>query len=419
MSQFYDSLETRSPAQRESELMARLPGQIAHAQQRSGAFAAILQGIDAAAITSRQALAQLPVTRKSELLERQTAHRPDQVFGGFNAIHTGRDMPRVFASPGPIYEPESRRADYWRMARALHAAGLRPGELLHNSFAYHFTPAGAMLEGAAQRLGCAVFPAGVGQTELQVQALADLGAHCYAGTPSFLGILIERAQSLGVELPQLRKALVSGEALGKDLLARLDALGISALQCYASADVGLIAYETRARDGLFVDESVRVDIVGPDDQPVPDGEIGEVVVTVLNPDYPLMRFGTGDLSAIIPVSRHTPSPCGRTQVRIRGWLGRADQATKVRGLFVHPQQVHDILRRHPQLQRARLQVSQRNGEDHMELLCASQDVSAELAQAVQQTVRDLTKLRAEVSWHPVESWPPDARTITDLRQPLS
>lgn len=191
------------------------------------------------------------------------------------------------------------------------------------------------------------------------------------------------------------------------------------MQCYASAYVGLIAYETRARDGLFVDESVRVDIVGPDDQPVPDGEIGEVVVTVLNPDYPLMRFGTGDLSAIIPVSRHRPSPCGRTQVRIRGWLGRADQATKVRGLFGHPQQVHDILRRHPQLQRARLQVSQRNGEDHMELLCASQDASAELAQAVQQTVRDLTKLRAEVSWHPVESWPPDARTITDLRQPLA
>ena len=210
---------------------------------------------------------------------------------------------------------------------------------------------------------------------------------------------------------------MSGEALGKELVDRLEALGITALQCYASADVGLMAYETRARDGLFVDESVRIDIVGPDDLPVPDGEIGEVVVTVLNPDYPLMRFGTGDLSAVIPRSRHTPSPCGRTQVRIKGWLGRADQATKVRGLFVHPQQVQDILRRHPQLRMARLEVSQRHGEDHMQLLCVSDAASPELAQSVQQTARDLTKLRAEVTWHPAETWPADARTITDLRPP--
>lgn len=423
----FDALETRPPEQREAAFWEALRDVAAYAKAHSPAWAQRLRGIDPRELTDPAALVRIPVLRKGELLELQRASRArgDDVFGGHATIGWTTRAPhirtaaRVFSSPGPIYEPQGHDVDYWRMARALHAAGLRPGELLHNSFAYHFTPAGAMLEGAAQRLGCAVFPAGVGQTELQVQALADLGAHCYAGTPSFLGILIERAQSLGVDLPQLRKALVSGEALGKDLLARLDALGISALQCYASADVGLIAYETRARDGLFVDESVRVDIVGPDDQPVPDGEIGEVVVTVLNPDYPLMRFGTGDLSAIIPASRHTPSPCGRTQVRIRGWLGRADQATKVRGLFVHPQQVHDILRRHPQLQRARLQVSQRNGEDHMELLCASQDVSAELAQAVQQSVRDLTKLRAEVSWHPVESWPPDARIITDLRQPLA
>ncbi len=419
----YDALETRSPAQRESAFWEALRQIAAHAKAHAPAWAERLRDIDPEDLTGPDALARIPVLRKGELLELQRASRAcgEDVFGGHATVGwtTRRSHPataaRVFGSPGPIYEPQGHGQDYWRMARALHAAGLRPGELLHNSFSYHFTPAGAMLEGGAHRLGCAVFPAGVGQTELQVQALADLGAHCYGGTPSFLGILIERAQALGVGLPNLRKALVSGEALSKELLARLDALGITALQCYASADVGLIAYETRSRDGLFVDESVHIDIVGGDDRPVPDGEIGEVVVTVLNPDYPLMRFGTGDLSAVIPQSRQTASPCGRTQVRIKGWMGRADQATKVRGLFVHPQQVQDVLSRHPQLRLARLEVSHRNGEDHMELLCVTDSPTTELALAVQQTMRDLTKLRAEVTWHPAASWPKEARTINDLR----
>lgn len=419
----YDALEVRSPAQRESEFWEALRRMAAHAKTHAPAWAERLRGIDPQDLTGPEALARVPVLRKSELLELQRASRTrgEDVFGGHATVGWTARRPhpataaRVFGSPGPIYEPQAHGPDYWRMARALHAAGLRPGELLHNSFSYHFTPAGAMLEGGAHRLGCAVFPAGVGQTELQVQALADLGAHCYGGTPSFLGILVERAQALGINLPNLRKALVSGEALGKDLLARLEAQGIAALQCYASADIGLMAYESRSRDGLFVDESVRIDIVGPDDRPLPDGEIGEVVVTVLNPAYPLMRFGTGDLSAIIPHSRQTASPCGRTQVRIKGWLGRADQATKVRGLFVHPQQVQDVLHRHPQLRLARLVVSYRNGEDHMELLCAADNPTPELALAVQQTVRDLTKLRVEVTWHPAASWPQDARTINDLR----
>lgn len=421
----YDALETRPPAQRDAAFWSALRHIAAHAKAYAPAWAERLRGIDPEDLTDPEALARIPVLRKGELLELQRAScaRGEDVFGGHATVGWTRRQPhpatalRVFGSPGPIYEPQGHQPDYWRMARALHAAGLRPGELLHNSFSYHFTPAGAMLEGGAHQIGCTVFPAGVGQTDLQVQAMADLGAHCYGGTPSFLGILIERAQTLGVDLPNLRKALVSGEALSKNLLERLDALGITALQCYASADVGLMAYETRSRDGLFVDESVRIDIVGPDDRPLPDGEIGEVVVTILNPDYPLMRFGTGDLSAVIPGSRQTASPCGRTQMRIKGWMGRADQATKVRGLFVHPQQVLDILRRHPQLKFVRLEVSHRHGEDHMNLLCSADHPTPELTLAVQQTVRDLTKLRAEVTWHPAASWPQDARTIVDLRPP--
>ncbi|HOM14584.1 MAG TPA: AMP-binding protein, partial [Rubrivivax sp.] len=296
MSQFYDALETRSPAEREAAHMAALPRQIAHAQQSSPAFASILAGVDAASITSRAALAQLPVTRKYQLHERQQAERAHNAFGGFASIGFGAAMPRVFASPGPIYEPEGARADYWRMARALYAAGFRAGELAHNCFSYHFVPAGSMMESGAHALGCTVFPGGTGQTEQQVQAMAELRPAGYIGTPSFLKIILEKAAEMGVQLPSVTKALLSAEAFPPSLRDWLAQQGVQGYQCYGTADLGLIAYETSAREGLVLDEGVIVEIVRPGTgDPVPEGEVGELVITTLNPDYPLIRFGTGDL----------------------------------------------------------------------------------------------------------------------------
>ncbi len=355
MTDHYDALETRDPAAREAALLAALPRQVAHAQARSTAFAGILDGVDAAGVISRAALAQLPVTRKHELLQRQKAARSagGDGFGGFAALAFGAAMPRVFASPGPIYEPEGTRRDYWRLARALFAAGFRPGELIHNAFSYHFVPAGSMMESGAHALGCTVFPGGTGQTEQQVQAMAELRPAGYIGTPSFLKIIVDKAAELGVALPSVTKALVSAEAFPPSLRDWLAERGIAGYQCYASADLGLIAYETAAREGLVLDEGVIVEIVRPGTgDPVPAGEVGELVVTTLNPDYPLIRFGTGDLSAILPGS----CPSGRTNTRIKGWLGRADQTTKVRGMFVHPAQVADIARRFPEVLKARLVV---------------------------------------------------------------
>ena len=333
MSAHFDALETRSPAEREAALMAALPQQVAHAQKHSPAFSTSLAGVDASRINSRQALAALPVIRKYELLAQQQALRESNVFGGFASIGFGRAMPRVFASPGPIYEPEGTRADYWRMARAMYAAGFREGELIHNCFSYHFTPAGSMMETGAHALGCTVFPGGIGQTEQQVQAMRELKPAGYIGTPSFLKIIVEKAAELSVSLPSLRKALVSGEAFPPSLRDWMAERGIAAYQCYATADLGLIAYETSAREGLVLDEGVIVEIVRPGTgDPVPEGEVGELVVTTLNTDYPLIRFGTGDLSAVLPGQ----CPTGRTNTRIKGWMGRADQTTKVRGMFVHP-----------------------------------------------------------------------------------
>ncbi|MDP1957709.1 MAG: phenylacetate--CoA ligase family protein, partial [Rhodocyclaceae bacterium] len=332
MNQFFDALETRDPQQRECELMARLPQQVFHAKANTAYFAAALRDVDPASINSRAALAQLPVLRKHELIDLQKQQRP---FGGLAASAWGR-LGRVFSSPGPIYEPEGRGADYWRTARALYAAGIRPGDLVHNSFSYHMTPGGWLLEAGAQALGCTVFPGGVGQTEQQVQAMADLQPNAYVGTPSFLRILLEKADELGLKIPALTKALVSGEAFLPPVRAALLARGVHGYQAYATADLGLIAYETPAREGLVVDEEVILEIVRPGTgEPVPAGEVGEVVVTLLGADYPLLRFGTGDLSAILPGI----SPCGRTNLRIKGWLGRADQTTKVKGMFVHPEQV--------------------------------------------------------------------------------
>ncbi|PAT39064.1 AMP-dependent synthetase [Vandammella animalimorsus] len=407
-----DSLETRAPQEREQALLAALAAQVANAQRRSAAFAQILQGVDASAITSRQALAQLPVTRKYELLERQKAQRAQDLFGGFSAIGFGPAMRRVFASPGPIYEPEGVAVDYWRMARALRAAGLKAGELVHNSFSYHFTPAGSMMETGAHALGCTVFPAGTGQTEQQAQAIAELRPAAYAGTPSFLKLLVEKAQAMGLDIGSLKKALVSGEAFPPSLREWLQQHGIEGYQCYATADLGLIAYETEAREGLVLDEGVIVEIVRPGTgEPVPEGEVGEVVVTTLNPDYPLIRFGTGDLSAVLPGQ----CPTGRTNTRIKGWMGRADQTTKVRGMFVHPAQVAEIARRYPQVQKARLVVSGAMASDQMQLLVETSETSGGLAGQIAETIREVTKLRGEVQLVPPGSLPNDGKVIEDAR----
>ena len=416
MTTFYDALETRSREARQAALMAALPQQILHAQQASPAFAGILAGVDAAGVTSRAALARLPVTRKSELLALQQQHRAPggsgNVFGGFSALAFGAAMPRVFASPGTLYEPEGTRRDYWRVARAMYAAGIRPGELVHNAFSYHFVPAGSIMESGAHALGCTVFPGGTGQTEQQVQAIAELRPQAYAGTPSFLKIIVEKAASMGIPLPSMRRALVSGEAFPPSLRDWLAERGIHAYQCYATADLGLIAYETEAREGLVLDEGVIVEIVRPGTgDPVPEGEVGELVVTTLNPDYPLIRFGTGDLSAVLPGT----CPTGRTHTRIKGWMGRADQTTKVRGMFVHPGQIAEIVRRFPEVLKARLVVGGEMANDHMTLRLESTSADPGLADRVGEAVRDVTKLRGTIELAPPGSLPNDGKVIEDTR----
>ncbi|HEX4885293.1 MAG TPA: AMP-binding protein [Casimicrobiaceae bacterium] len=406
----FDSLETRDPAQRERAMLAALPAQVAHAKARAPAFATLLAGVDAARVTSREALAELPVTRKSELAALQQGRRP---FGGFAAAGWGR-LAHAFASPGGIYEPDGRRPDWWRLARALHAAGFRAGDLVHNTFSYHMTPAGFMLESGAHALGCTVFAGGTGQTEQQVQAMADLAPAGYVGTPSFLRILLEKADELGVALPSLRKALVSGEAFLAQHREALKARGIDGYQVYATADLGSIAYETSAREGLVVDEGVLVEIVRPGTgEPVPEGEVGEVVVTKLVDDeYPLIRFGTGDLSAVLP----GPSPCGRTNLRIRGWMGRADQTTKVKGMFVHPAQVAAILARHPEIARARLVVENPDGNDRMTLHAVPREGATVAADAVVATMREVTRLRGEVALVRSGDIANDGKVIDDRRK---
>ena len=412
MSAFYDTLETRPPEEREAALLAALPGQIAHAQKHSPAFADILAGVDAASITSREALATLPVTRKYELLERQKAQRALNAFGGFSAIGYGPNMGRVFASPGPIYEPEGKARDYWRMGRAMHASGFRSGELVHNCFSYHFTPAGSMMENGAHARGCTVFPGGIGQTEQQVQAMLELHPAGYVGTPSFLKIILEKAAEMGVSLPSVTKAMVSGEACPPSLRDWFAERGVQVFQCYATADLGLIAYETKAREGMVLDEHVIVEIVRPGTgDPVAEGEVGELVVTTLNPDYPLIRFGTGDLSAVLPGQ----CPTGRTNTRIKGWMGRADQTTKVRGMFVHPGQMAEVARRFPEVVKARLVVSGAMANDQMTLQMECGQPSDALLQGLANAVREVTKLRADVSFCTPGSLPNDGKVIEDAR----
>ena len=412
MTDFYDALELRDPVERERDLLAALPKQILQAQSATAAFGHILDGVKPAEIASRAALAKLPVTRKSELLALQKARRASDPFGGFSALRFGPRMPRVFASPGTIYEPEGEASDYWRTARALFAAGFRGGELVHNCFSYHMTPAGSIMDSGARALGCTVFAGGTGQTEQQVEAIAELRPAGYIGTPSFLRILIEKAAEKNIALASLTKALVSGEAFPPSLRDWMAERGVAGMQCYATADLGLIAYETSAREGLVLDEGVIVEIVRPGTgDPVPEGEVGEVVVTTFNPDYPLVRFGTGDLSAVLP--GHCPT--GRTTARIRGWLGRADQTTKVRGMFVHPGQVAEIARRFPEVQRARLVVEGEMADDRMTLRLECPAAPAGLAARIAEAIREVTKLRGAVELVAPGSLPNDGKVIEDAR----
>jgi len=410
----FDRLETRSPAQREAALMAALPKLIAHAKRRAPGFARILEGVDAARIKTRKALAALPVTRKSDLAELQARERP---LGGLNATPVAR-LAKLFMSPGPIYEPQGRGRDWWRTARALYAGGFRAADLVANTFAYHFTPAGSMLESGALAIGCTVVPAGTGQTELQVAAIRDLRVSGYIGTPSFLKLIVEKADEMNADISSLVKAHVGAEYLPPALRRQLLERGIRVTQSYGTADLGSLAYESLARDGsvnegMILDEALVLEIVRPGTgDPLASGEVGEVVVTSFNRDYPLIRFGTGDLSAILPGR----SPCGRTNVRIRGWLGRADQTTKVRAMFVTPKQVAQIVRRHAEILRARLVVEGATGSDRMTLKCEAKERPAGLAEAIVASIREVTKLRGEVQIVPPGSLPNDGKVIEDARK---
>lgn len=406
--EFYDSLETRDPEIRERELFAALPKHLEEAAFRSPYLRQQLQGVDVDSVDSREALAKLPLLRKSELSELQKSEPP---FGGLTAFEPN-SLLRIFASPGPIFEPETTRSDSWRMSRALFAAGIRKGMLVHNTFSYHFSPAGMMLESAIAQLGCTVFPAGVGQTELQVQAIERLRPQAYTGTPSFLKIILDAGSESGADLSSLERGLVSGEALPPSLRGDIADQGVQLLQAYATADIGLIAYESDAMEGLILDEGVIVEIVQPGTgDPVAEGEVGEIVVTVFNPDYPLLRFATGDMSMVM----EGQSPCGRTNTRIKGWMGRADQTTKVRGMFVHPSQIAEIVKRFPEVNKARLVVSSENHQDQMLLVCESSDQSSQFKESVAKAAREVCKLRADVSFEAPGALPVDGIVIEDAR----
>jgi phenylacetate-CoA ligase len=405
----YDALETRDPAAREREQFARLTDIIARAMSAPG-WAKHLQGIDPKSIMSCASLAKLPVLRKSEISALQKAHPP---FGGLNVTAPGKAR-RLLMSPGPIFEPEGEGTDWWGAARALYAAGFRVGDVVHNSFAYHLTPGGFILESGAHALGCAVIPGGVGNTEQQLEAIAHYRPAGYVGTPDFLKILLDTAEKTDKDASSIKRGLVSGAALPASLREELGHRSVAVLQCYATAELGVIAYESEAREGMIVNESVIVEIVRPGTgDPVPDGEVGEVVVTSFNPDYPMIRLATGDLSALMP----GVSPCGRTNVRIKGWMGRADQTAKVKGMFVHPKQVAEIAARHPELKRLRLVVDRAVEQDSMTLLAEYAPPDAALETAIAVTLQSITKLKGSVKLVAPGTLPNDGKVIADARKP--
>ena len=400
---FFDALETRSADARAAALAVALPEQIARAARLAG-YAESLGGVDPGEVTSVEALARLPVLRKDALVAAQRRMPP---FGGFTR-HGMAGLEHAFQSPGPIYEPGRTTPDWWRVGRFLHAAGIGPGDLVQNCFSYHLTPAGMIFESGARAVGAAVVPAGTGQTDLQARAAHDLGVTAYAGTPDFLKTILDRADDLGLSL-SIDKAAVGGGALFPSLRQEYAERGVRCLQCYATADLGNIAYESEAMEGLIVDEGVVVEIVRPGTgDPVPVGEVGEVVVTTLNPDYPLIRFATGDLSALMPGQ----SPCGRTNIRLRGWMGRADQTTKIKGMFVRPEQVAEFVRRHPEITRARI-VATRSGE--RDEMCVMVETTGGDAGLYAQSVQAVLKLSGRIEIHPPGTLPNDGKVIEDRR----
>ena len=407
MADYYDPLETRNPALRESEQFAALPATLARALTAPG-WAKHLSGIDPAAVTSREALAKLPVFRKSDLVALQNEHPP---FGGLNVTPPGKAR-RLFMSPGPIFEPEGLGVDGWGAARACFAAGFRAGDIVHNSFAYHLTPGAFMLESGVHALGCAVIPGGVGNTEQQLEAIAHYRPTGYVGTPDFLKILLDTAQKSGKDAASFTRGLVSGAALPGSLRDELRARGVAVVQCYATAELGIVAYESDAMQGMIVNENLILEIVRPGTgDPLAPGEVGEIVVTTFNPDYPMIRLATGDLSAI----HDGVSGCGRTNLRIKGWMGRADQTAKVKGMFVHPKQVAEIGRRHPELSRLRLVVGRAAEQDTMTLLAEAASSDAALAEAVAATLQSVTKIKGVVNLVSPGSLPNDGKVIADER----
>jgi phenylacetate-CoA ligase len=409
MTGHYDALETRDPVVREREQFAQMPAVIAHAMTAPG-WAKHLAGTDAKDANSRAALAKLPVLRKADIAALQKEHPP---FGDFNATPAA-NAKRLLMSPGPIFEPEGMDSDWWGAARALFAAGFRKGDIVHNSFAYHLTPGGFILESGAHALGCAVIPGGVGNTEQQLEAIMHYKPTGYVGTPDFLKILLDTAEKSGKNTSPFKRGLVSGAALPASLRDELGRRGVSVLQCYATAELGVIAYESEAREGMIVNETVIVEIVraGTGD-PVPEGEVGEVVVTSFNRDYPMIRLATGDLSALMP----GVSPCGRTNARIKGWMGRADQTAKVKGMFVHPKQIAEVAARHPELKRVRLVVDREAEQDTMTLLAECAPADAVLEAAVAATLQSITKLKGSVKLMAPGALPNDGKIIADERKP--
>ncbi len=408
MPEHYDPLEIRVPVLRESEEFANLPKIVALAMKAPG-WAKHLAGIDPKLVNSRAALAKLPILRKSDIAALQKENPP---FGGLNVTPAGKAR-RLLMSPGPLFEPEGGGKDWWGSARALYAAGFRAGDIVHNSFAYHLTPGGFILEAGAHALDCAVIPGGVGNTEQQLEAIAHYKPAGYVGTPDFLKILLDTAEKTAKDASSIKRALVSGAALPASLRDELGQRGIAVLQCYATAELGVIAYESDAREGMIVNETVIVEIVRPGTgDPVPEGEVGEVVVTSFNPDYPMIRLGTGDLSALLPGL----SPCGRTNNRIKGWMGRADQTAKVKGMFVHPKQVAEVAARHPELRRLRLVVGRAGEQDTMTLMAECDARQASLETAVAATLQSVTKLKGSVKLVAPGELPNDGKVIADERK---
>jgi phenylacetate-CoA ligase len=407
MTEHYDDLETRDAAAREADLFARLPNLLRSAMQ-APAYAARLNGIDPATVTSRAALARLPVLRKSEL---PALHKAAPPFGGFVSKSAG-SFARLFTSPGPIFEPEAAHGDPWRGARALHAAGFRPGDVILNTFSYHLTPGGFIMDASARALGCAVIPAGPGNTEAQFELIEAYRPVGYCGTPDFLKILLDAAQTAGRDIASIKRALVSGAAFPPSLQSEIKSRGIDAYQAFGTADLGMVAFETRAREGMVVNEDMILEIVRPGTgDPVADGDVGEIVVTSLDEAHPWIRLALGDLTAALAGK----SPCGRTNMRIRGWLGRADQTTKVKGMFVRPEQIAEIGKRHPAIGRLRLVVTRRGEADAMTLKAESTAPSEALRDDLVATLRAVTKLGGDVELTSPGSLPNDGKVIADER----